>query len=146
MQQAFIDEQAVQCGYCINGMIMQSAAFLATNKKPSEARDQGGARQQSLPLRHACPHRRARSSARPQCVREAIMNDSTLTRRDFLKGGGALVVSFSLRRRALARGAGPGAPRPSPLDEVDGFLAIDADGNVTVYSGKVDLGTGVAPR
>jgi nicotinate dehydrogenase subunit A len=36
VQKAFIDEQAVQCGYCINGMIMQSAAFLAKNKKPSE--------------------------------------------------------------------------------------------------------------
>jgi nicotinate dehydrogenase subunit A len=36
VQKAFIDEQAAQCGYCINGMIMQSAAFLATNKKPSD--------------------------------------------------------------------------------------------------------------
>ncbi len=34
--QAFIDEQAVQCGYCINGMIMQSAALLAHNPKPTE--------------------------------------------------------------------------------------------------------------
>ena len=37
VQAAFIAEQAVQCGYCINGMIMESAAFLARNKKPSEA-------------------------------------------------------------------------------------------------------------
>jgi nicotinate dehydrogenase subunit A len=37
VQKAFIDEQAVQCGYCINGMIMESAAFLTANKKPSEA-------------------------------------------------------------------------------------------------------------
>jgi nicotinate dehydrogenase subunit A len=37
VQQAFIDEQAVQCGYCINGMIMESAAFLAKTKNPSEA-------------------------------------------------------------------------------------------------------------
>jgi nicotinate dehydrogenase subunit A len=37
VQRAFIEEQAVQCGYCINGMIMQAAAFLAENKKPSEA-------------------------------------------------------------------------------------------------------------
>ena len=37
VQRAFIEEQAAQCGYCINGMIMESAAFLATNKKPSDA-------------------------------------------------------------------------------------------------------------
>jgi nicotinate dehydrogenase subunit A len=37
VQRAFIEEQAAQCGYCINGMIMESAAFLATNKKPTEA-------------------------------------------------------------------------------------------------------------
>ncbi len=37
VQQAFVQEQAAQCGYCINGMIMESAAFLATNKKPSDA-------------------------------------------------------------------------------------------------------------
>ena len=36
VQKAFIDEQAVQCGYCINGMIMKAAAFLATNKQPTE--------------------------------------------------------------------------------------------------------------
>jgi nicotinate dehydrogenase subunit A len=37
VQKAFMDEQAVQCGYCINGMIMQAAAFLAKNPKPAEA-------------------------------------------------------------------------------------------------------------
>jgi nicotinate dehydrogenase subunit A len=37
LQQAFIDEQAVQCGYCINGMIMTASAFLAKNKKPTDA-------------------------------------------------------------------------------------------------------------
>jgi len=36
VQQAFIEEQAVQCGYCINGMVMQAAALLATNRKPSD--------------------------------------------------------------------------------------------------------------
>jgi nicotinate dehydrogenase subunit A len=37
VQQAFIDEQAAQCGYCINGMVMTSVAFLNKTPKPSEA-------------------------------------------------------------------------------------------------------------
>ena len=37
LQKAFIEEQAVQCGYCINGMIMEAAALLAANPKPSDA-------------------------------------------------------------------------------------------------------------
>ena len=36
LQQAFIDEQAAQCGYCINGMVMQAKALLSKNKNPSE--------------------------------------------------------------------------------------------------------------
>jgi len=36
LQAAFVAEQAAQCGYCINGMIMTASAFLAQNPKPSE--------------------------------------------------------------------------------------------------------------
>jgi nicotinate dehydrogenase subunit A len=36
LQAAFVAEQAAQCGYCANGMIMTAAAFLAQNPKPSE--------------------------------------------------------------------------------------------------------------
>ncbi|MCW8085001.1 (2Fe-2S)-binding protein [Sabulicella glaciei] len=35
LQSAFIEEQAVQCGYCTNGMIMESAALLERNPRPS---------------------------------------------------------------------------------------------------------------
>jgi nicotinate dehydrogenase subunit A len=38
VQQAFIDEQAAQCGYCLNGMIMMATALLAREPNPSEAR------------------------------------------------------------------------------------------------------------
>jgi nicotinate dehydrogenase subunit A len=37
LQQAFIDEQAMQCGYCMNGMIMQAAALLQEHEHPSDA-------------------------------------------------------------------------------------------------------------
>ncbi|MGZ8500610.1 MAG: (2Fe-2S)-binding protein [Candidatus Binatia bacterium] len=36
IQQAFVDEQAVQCGYCINGMIMTTKALLDKNPKPTD--------------------------------------------------------------------------------------------------------------
>lgn len=37
IQRAFVDEQAVQCGYCINGMIMTTKALLDKNPKPSDS-------------------------------------------------------------------------------------------------------------
>jgi nicotinate dehydrogenase subunit A len=37
VQLAFIDEQAAQCGYCSNGMIMATVALLARSPRPSEA-------------------------------------------------------------------------------------------------------------
>ena len=37
LQQAFIAEQAAQCGYCINGMLMTAAALLKTTPRPTEA-------------------------------------------------------------------------------------------------------------
>jgi nicotinate dehydrogenase subunit A len=36
VQQAFIDEQAAQCGYCLNGMVMMTVALLAQTPRPSE--------------------------------------------------------------------------------------------------------------
>jgi nicotinate dehydrogenase subunit A len=37
LQSAFIKEQAMQCGYCANGMMMTAAALLETNKSPTDA-------------------------------------------------------------------------------------------------------------
>jgi hypothetical protein len=66
------------------------------------------------------------------------------TRREFLIGTGALVVTFSLtpgrEPHALAQTAGKA--KPVALDQVDSFLAVHQDGTVTMYTGKVDLGTG----
>ena len=67
-----------------------------------------------------------------------------VSRRDILQGSGALIVSFSLAGAPDRAGAQAAAAKPVALTEVDSFLAVDAHGLVTVYSGKVDLGTGVA--
>ena len=64
LQQAFIGEQAVQCGYCINGMIMSAKALLDRNPKPSESEVREALAAQPLPLRDAQPHRRRRAARR----------------------------------------------------------------------------------
>jgi nicotinate dehydrogenase subunit B len=72
------------------------------------------------------------------------MLDFVSTRRDVLKTGGALFVTVTLAEKVLPALAESSAGKKTVApDEVDGFLSIDADGKVTVYSGKVDLGTGL---
>ena len=66
------------------------------------------------------------------------------SRRDFLKTSGALIVSFSAAEspRAYAQqGAITGSP---PLNQLDSWIAIGADGTVTAYSGKEEIGQGIA--
>jgi CO/xanthine dehydrogenase Mo-binding subunit len=65
-----------------------------------------------------------------------------VSRRDFLKGSGALVVTFAIAPGIADAQTSSVGPKTVALDRVDGFVAIDGKGMVTVYSGKVDLGTG----
>jgi len=69
-------------------------------------------------------------------------SQTCFSRRHLLKAGAVLVVNFAWDgRRAVAQDAAPG--KPLDASEVDSFLAIHADGTVTVYTGKVDIGTGL---
>lgn len=66
-----------------------------------------------------------------------------LSRRTFLASGGALVVTFALTPGFAGVPQASAARSSVAIDRVDGFLSIKGDGIVTVYSGKVELGTGV---
>ena len=70
-----------------------------------------------------------------------------ISRRQVLKGTGALVVSFNLfgpASKALAQlGAGPDLAGDLQATSLDSWIAVGRDGVVTVFSSKVDLGTGV---
>jgi nicotinate dehydrogenase subunit A len=61
VQQAFIEEQAAQCGYCLNGMIMTTKALLAINPRPSEEQ-----------LREALRYNLCRCGAHVEILRAAM--------------------------------------------------------------------------
>jgi nicotinate dehydrogenase subunit B len=72
--------------------------------------------------------------------------NTLVSRRTFLKSGGALIVGLGLPQTGAAqRVAGADAALGKPLDvaDVDGFIAVHADSSVTIYCGKVDLGQGL---
>ena len=64
----------------------------------------------------------------------------SLDRREFLKATGALVVGFSMLGSAGAQTLR--APKSVAKEAVDSWLTISPENRVTVYCGKVDLGTG----
>ncbi len=73
------------------------------------------------------------------------METKTISRRDLLKSTGVLVVGFSFFgavSKALAQGEGLSVDGMDPT-VLDSWLAIAKDGTVTVFTGKVELGTGV---
>ena len=70
------------------------------------------------------------------------------SRRSFLIGAGALIVSFSMRgavqtagAQGLFEGGTAGSP---PLNQLDSWIAIAGDGGVTAYTGKAELGQGIS--
>ena len=73
------------------------------------------------------------------------MNIKSIFRRDFLKGSGALIVSFSFYEPALELLGQSAAPSNADTDatSLDSWVAVSQDGSVTVFTSKVELGTGV---
>jgi nicotinate dehydrogenase subunit B len=71
-----------------------------------------------------------------------------LDRRKVLAGGGALIVSFSLTSAVAQDQSAPAPPPPSPPGSLktspylDSWIRIDADGSITVFTGKAELGQG----
>ena len=72
--------------------------------------------------------------------------NSDITRRQFLKATGALVVAFGLPVELQAQSAPPLRTSGGPLapNQLDSWLTVRQDGMVSVMTGKVELGTGVS--
>lgn len=73
------------------------------------------------------------------------MNTLEITRRRLLQSGGVVMVSSLFVSPLSALASTPAASKVAdiPLDRVNSFIAMSADGKVTAFNGHVDLGTGV---
>ena len=95
-------------------------------------------------------------SKQSEVIRNAALNHDAaaalgragFSRRSFLVGAGALIVSFNMRgalQTAAAQGLFEGGTAGSPpLNQLDSWIAIAGDGSVTAYAGKAELGQGIS--
>ena len=74
------------------------------------------------------------------------LQSAGFSRRSFMKGTGAMIVTFSMGGALFTRGAQAqgGAPDSPPANEVDSWIAIAGDGSVIAYTGKEELGQGMS--
>ena len=150
---AFEAEQAAQCGYCIAGMIMRAQALLERNNRPDRSRD---ARPLAPNLCRCGTHMRilraVRRAAevmgggvRDVAEHEAVSGLSTAAARLLGQGRAGrrlrLVAPAPPRQDARRARALPGDLAKSPL--LDSWIRIDADGRITVFTGKAELGQGL---
>lgn len=73
---------------------------------------------------------------------------NSISRRDLLQRGSVLIVSFAFggarpRRGSAQQAAATDLGKPLDPREIDSFFAFHADGSVTLYTSKVDVGTGL---
>ena len=78
----------------------------------------------------------------------AALAAAGLSRRDFVKRSGAMIVAFSAAKLAGNLGIAPPSAAAQGINgvgspELDAWIAIGADGRVTAYTGKCELGTGL---
>lgn len=77
----------------------------------------------------------------------AALKRQGFSRRNFLKSSGALIVSFSVGgavKTVQAQGLSSGMAGAPPPNQVDSWIAIAADGSITGYTGKEELGQGIS--
>lgn len=71
------------------------------------------------------------------------MTGRPIARRDFLRGSGLLFVGIAAGDVHLARAQTPASASSHDPAQLDTWIAIDRDGSVTGFTGRVDLGTGI---
>ena len=133
VQQAFLDEQAGQCGYCINGMIMTVAALVEAH-----------GREAGEPIREALPEHICRCGTHVRILRAA---DRSVRAAGGEEPGAPASVQATPEVSVGCVGAcGALESLPDPFSvypEVQSWIRVLPDGDIEALSGKVELGQGI---
>jgi nicotinate dehydrogenase subunit B len=128
LQQAFIDEQAIQCGFCVPGMIISAKALLDRNPHPTDEEIKAG---MSDNLCRCGVYDRMRRAIK----RAAEIPENSPS------------WKMNLQREPNRRTEEPGEDRTDPLSgalahtpDLDSWIRINCDETITVFTGKVELG------
>jgi CO/xanthine dehydrogenase Mo-binding subunit len=128
LQKAFIEEQAVQCGFCVSGMIMAAKALLDKNSHPTDAEIQA---EMSGNLCRCGTYGRVmraikRASGRPNSSPpyEVVPGREETARHE---------TSHASPTKALLQTL-------SNTPDLDSWVRINSDGTITLFTGKVELG------
>ena len=140
IQRVFLEEQAAQCGYCINGMIMTVAALLDNEGTPTEAEVS-----EAL-VEHLC---RCGTHVRVlEAIRRVITGDERARTADAQPARGTDAGSASIGAcsgtctdACEAGGALPPSIEKAP--DVEAWLRVLPDGQIEALSGKVEIGQGI---
>lgn len=152
LQQAWIDEQVAQCGYCQPGMMIQAAELLATTSDPSEdeiRRSMDGhlCRCGTYPRIVNAIRRAAEVMAKPEAASLQASDDQHRAGAPQASGGRARRVGFSFQDAADARRGAAGAAAsggPPDAGQIDSWIVIHADNTASILTGHQELGQGSA--
>jgi len=131
LQQAFVEEQAVQCGYCTPGMIIAAKALLDRNPHPTD----GEIRAELSDNLCRCGvydrvlraiKRTIGQDAKPPSYEEHI-EDERQSQFEAAYPDSATVLPFPLRQ----------------TPDLDAWIRINTDGTITLFTGKVEFGQGI---
>ena len=147
VQNAWLDLEVIQCGYCQSGQIMSATALLDQKSASRRCGHQCGDGRQHMPLWHLCAHpRRNQDCRRPGVMSDAISEVHGFSRRTVLRSGlgSGLVLGFSWPLRA-AQVNEPEHPAGDPNGqfEPNAFIRVDATGKTTLVIPQAEMGQGV---
>lgn len=126
LQEAFIEAQAIQCGYCLSGMIIAAQGLLNRVRYPSDEE-----------IRTALEGNLCRCG-----VYDRVRTSIKLRIGRLAEGGCYQVLTPS--PVALPPGSPAGLPPAlQETPELDRWLSIEADGTITVFTGKAEIGQGI---